>query len=452
MFFPRYSLSLRSKGLAVLGLLLLLVAPAQAQSNGDGSIYSRFGIGTLTDFSSSRSEALGGGAYALRSLNYSPTANPALWSDQVFTRLSAGGSYERIVAKSGTNQSSELTSGAIDALKFSFPIQKRTLGVGLSFQPYTQHNYRLRTQGTLDVSTSSNPVPYEKNFRGQGGLHRFRGGIGYRLNEIFSVGASVDVLFGLLEKKRSTNFQSSSFRNVTVSDDSRLAGLSGTFGGHLSLADVFLDDDALSLGTSVSLPTTLTGTRVFTRGRGQNLEPDTLESIDGSVSVPWRGKVGLSYQPNTRWTFTADGLYEPWTNFSTTLGSESPPGSESPFSSQFPVSGSQTLTDRWRLSFGAEVVPAGEDALSGYFANVAYRLGVYSERLYVRPDANTNLQTYALTGGLSLPTSLPGTRIDLNLSAGQRGTTENALVQDTFFSVSLHINFGERWFRERKLR
>ena len=72
--------------------------------------------------------------------------------------------------------------------------------------------------------------------------------------------------------------------------------------------------------------------------------------------------------------------------------------------------------------------------------------------MYVRPDKSTNLQTYALTGGFSFPTSLSGTRIDLTFNVGTQGTTSGPLVRDTFYGFALHINFGERWFQERKLR
>jgi len=444
MLTPPYSRPSLPQGLAVVLILLLSCAPAHAQSNGDGSIYSRFGVGTLMDFSSSQSAAMGGGNYALRSLNYNPSANPALWSDQIFTRLSAGGSFQRIEATGGSEQASRLTSGTIEALKFNFPLYERKLGVGFTFQPYSQHNYRLSKDSTLQVDSGTQS--YQKNFRGQGGLHTFRGGLGYRINELLSVGASVDVLFGIVQNKRSTEFQSPAFRNLTVSDDTRLVGVTGTFGGHLSLANVLQENDALSIGASVALPTTLSGTRVLTTSEGRDLTPDTLESVEGEISLPWRGRLGAAYQPNSRWTFTVDGLYEPWSTFSSTFSQEGR------FSRNFPEGGEQTMTDRWRVSLGAQVVPGADNNLAGYFAKIAYRLGVYTERLYIRPDSETDLRTYAVTGGFSFPTTLTGTRIDLNLNAGTRGTTENALVQDNFFGVALHINFGERWFQQRKLR
>ncbi|PSQ96292.1 MAG: hypothetical protein BRD55_07460 [Bacteroidetes bacterium SW_9_63_38] len=388
---------------------------------------------------------MGGGAYAVRSLNYNPTVNPALWSDQVYTRLSLGGSYETVRATTDQGNTSQLVAGTIEALQFSFPLYKRKLGVGLSFQPFTQHNYRSRQGGPLPGANGSS---FDQSFRGGGGLYSARGGLGYRINEILRIGASVDVLFGILERKRNTTFEEDDGpQEIRVSDKTRLAGVSGTLGAHLALAGVLTSDDALSIGGAVSLPTTLNGERVLIRSEQRGVSSDTLSGpIDGDVSIPWRGRLGVAYQPDGRWTITVDGLYEPWSAFSSSFSSPSA------FGQGIPTGGEETLTDRWRVSTGTELVPAGDDQFTGYFQRVAYRLGAYTERLYVQPDGTTNLQTYAVTGGLSLPTALSGTRIDLNVRAGTRGTTADALVRDRFYGVSLHVNFGEEWFQERKLR
>lgn len=434
--------------------LLMACGPVQAQSNGDGSAYSQFGLGMLQDFSSSQSAALGHGAYALRTLNYNPDANPALWSDQVFTRLSAGASYQNIQATSGEGPSSELVSGTLEALQFNFPIYERTLGLGLSFKPYSQYNYRTRRDSSLSVQVTPDDVvnaPYRVNFQGGGGLFQLRSGLGYRVSDALRVGASLDVIFGIIENQRNTEFGDAPIRDVRLRDATRLTGVTGTVGAHLSFRNVLADEDALSLGAAVNLPTTLDGSRVLTLSENRSVLPDTLSAngqstFDGEVSLPWRGRLGLAYQPSSQWTFTADGLYEPWSSFSSTFGEQAP------FTRRFPVGGEETLTDRWRVSLGTQVVPAGADQFSGFLANVAYRLGVYTEQMYVRPDTRTNVQTYAATAGFSLPTSLAGTRIDLNLEAGTRDATDGTLVRDNFYRVALHVNFGERWFQEERLR
>jgi len=447
----RASPLLRSVLSCVLALLLVAALPGlvQAQSNGDGSIYSRFGLGTLETFSSSQSQALGGGAYAVRSLNYNATANPALWSDQVFTRFSGGATFRQVNASDRAGQTSNLTSGSLEALQFSFPFLDRTLGFGAAFQPYTTSNYRIvQRVDDLDLG-SQQPESARIDFRGSGGLQRLRTGLGYRINEILSVGATADLIFGTLEGTRQTTFTSRvgtpTLRSTNVADETRLTGVTGSLGAHLTFSNVFAEDDALSIAAAADLPTTLDGDR--NRVIEENVERDTLSTIDGEVSLPWRGRLGVAYQPNARWTFVADGVYEPWSNFESTLNDPDNPV----FSQSFPVGGEETLTDRWRFSVGTELVPGGESSLAGFFERVAYRVGGYIERIYVRPDRETNVQMAAGTAGLSFPTAAAGTRIDLNLEAGVRGFGD-APVTDTFFGLSFHVNFGERWFQERKFR
>lgn len=438
------------KLLLLFGLLLgITVAPVHAQSNGEGSIYSRFGLGSLLDFSSSQSDALGGGAYALRSLNYNPDANPALWSDQLYTRLSGSVAYRTVNAEDSRGNTGQLSAGTVQALQFSFPLYEETLGVGISFQPFSRSNYKATRSGSVKIGPErASEAPYQISFTGSGGLHKIRGGFGYRIDERFSIGASADFVFGILESRRRTSFGPgvSGLRDVVVSDGVRLSGLSGTLGSHLALADVFAEDDAFSIGASLTLPAKLTGERF--RTLDEDLARDTLSTRDGDVTVPWQGRLGVAYQPNESWTLVADGLYEPWSTFSSSFsegGSDTDP-------SPFPVGGKATLTNRWRVSAGAEVVPGGENNLAGYFERTAYRIGGYVERMYVRPNGSTNLNEFGATAGISLPTSLSGTRIDFNTTVGVRGQTSSSLVHDTFLGVSLHINFGERWFQRRKLR
>jgi hypothetical protein len=364
----------------------------------------------------------------------------------VYTRLSASASYQQVNADDGSGNSGQLSSGNVQAVQFSFPLSERTLGVGLSFQPYSRSNYSIVRRGQERIGPQQTPADYRVRFSGSGGLHRLRGGLGYRINDALSVGASADLLFGIIESRRRTTWETGGLRNVVLSDGVQLSGLTGTLGSHLSLTDVFKSDDAFSVGASVTLPAALSGERY--RTLNEDLARDTLDSSRGEVTLPWQGRLGMSYQPNSKWTVVADGFYAPWSTFSTTFTGRG----TSTVTAPFPLGGASTLTDRWRVSTGAQVVPAGTDRLAEYFSQVAYRFGGYVEHMYVQPDRQTDLYSYALTAGVSLPTALSGTRIDVNTIAGMQGTTSGSLVRDTFFGVSLHVNFGERWFQRRKFR
>lgn len=443
---PRTATLLLAAAAVLLGVLGT-AAPAQAQTRGDGSIYSRFGLGELRSFSSAQAQAMGGGGLALRSLNYTGFANPALWSDQELTRLNLSARYRRINAENAAGQTSQLSSGALRAVQFSFPLYANKLGVGIGFRPYSRLEYR--------VQGAPQPVPgdttnYQIRFEGEGGLQEISGGLGYRLGDRLALGARVNVIFGILESQRRTTFSDRTFAPTTLATRTRLAGVTGTAGALLSLENVLKDEDALSVGGTLTLPARLSGTR--TRTIGENLDRDTLAiggpgstdfEEEGGLTVPFKAALGVSYKPSARWTFVADGRYEPWS------------GAENDFDTSLP--GFNALRDRVRASAGVEWLPAGNERNRPFFARTAYRLGGYYEQSYVGagtlPGPNTSgVDVMAATGGISLPTPLYGTRVDVGFEVGTRGTTDDNMVRDLFYGISLNINLGERWFQRRKLR
>lgn len=436
--------------LALLLLLGLGVRAAAAQSSGNGTVYSRFGVGEFNTFASSQSEAMGGGGTALRSLNYAVLTNPALLSDQVLTRLAVSGRYEQVFARNAQDETSRLASGTLEAVQLSFPLLARRLGVAVSFKPFARTDYRSEVAGRLVTGPlgATDTTAYTVVFEGQGGLQELAAGAGYRVSDALSLGGSVDVVFGILEDRRETLFSefvptpNETFGNTDITDALRLVGVTGTLGGHLTLDDVG-GDGVLSFGASLRLPTRLTGD--VTRTEGENLDADTLAVASGGLDLPWRARLGAAFQPDDRWTLVADATYAPWSTASSSFDGT---GGTSPF----PTGGDGTLRDAWRVSTGAEWLPAGEDFRRDFLARTAYRLGVAVEQLYVSPVAGRTLYGYTVTGGVSLPTSVFGTRLDLNVQAGQRGTTADNLVRDTFYGVSLNLNIGERWFQERRLR
>lgn len=435
------------RGVLALWALAGLAPSASAQSSSDGTLYSRFGIGTLESFASSQIQGMGGGGVAMPSLRYTNFANPATWSSSVLTRFSGGVMYQGLTATDVSGNSSQLTSGQLNAIHFSFPLLTNKLGVGLAFEPYSRVSYRVPETGVLLLpeASAADTVGYTVSYEGSGGLQVFKGGLGYRVSSRLSVGAGVDVLFGILENSRRTTFDldavGAGYAPTTVSTSTRLIGVSGTVGALLTLPNVLREADALAVGATFTLPTHLTGDRV--RTLGENLDRDTLGTkVDGSLDLPLSAGLGLAYQPSSRWTFLVDGRYEPWSDFSSTF---TLPGYD-------PDADATGFKNRLRASAGVELVPAGDDFTESYFQRTAYRLGFYYDGSYLSLDPGAELRTLALTGGVSLPTLLPGTRLDLNLEVGRRGTTDAGLVQETFYRILVNVNIGERWFEERKLR
>ena len=417
----------------------------QAQESGDGTIYSRFGIGELQSFSSSRISAMGGGGVAMHSPNYLNLSNPASLGHQLLTRIAIGGEYRALEATNAAGEESMLQGGGLTAVQFGLPLLANKLGLGFAFRPYSLVNYRvLQQEGILVDPTTEDSSLYRVSFGGSGGLQQIQAAGGYRLSENFSVGASADLVFGLFEDARETVFPSGGFDDTNLQRATRLFGITGTAGALYEASGLLGDEDFFNAGLSFTLPTNLSGRQVLTLGEG--LDPDTLQLqgedfLEGSITVPWQLRLGAAYQPDNRWAFVVDGEYQPWSNF------------ESDFASRrFSTPGGTSYSDRMRMSGGLEFLPAGEDRLAPFYARTIYRLGAYFEHSYTSPIEDVNLQSMAVTAGLSLPTLISGTRIDLLMEAGLRGTTEHALVQDRYLKVSAHVNIGERWFLERRVR
>ena len=426
-----------SRALFLLVGLILSSNPAQSQSSGDGSIYSGFGIGELSSYSTSQIQGMGGGGVAMRSFNYINLSNPASLGDLSLTRLNAGLRFESVTFTDARDESSRLARGSLEAVHLAFPLMRQRLGVGVSLAPYSQMNYRVRVEGML---VEPDTALYVVDTEGRGGLHEIQGAIGYRLSRGISVGASLGYVFGILEDGRRTYFPSGGYAQTHIMDATRLGGIAARVAAQVAVPGPLSSNDELYLGARFSLPVSLSGDRVRTLGR--SLDRDTLgTSVDADLDLPWSIEAGVAYRVDRSWLFVVDGTYAPWSEFQSNV----------PVSGYNPT-GESLLGDRWRVSGGVEFLPRPNDLLAPIYARMAYRLGFYVDRSYVDPVEDFQLMTYAATGGFSVPALFSGTRLDINLHVGTRGTTDHNLVRDMFYRVSASVNIGERWFEQRRLR
>ncbi|HEX7070777.1 MAG TPA: hypothetical protein VF190_08220 [Rhodothermales bacterium] len=427
--------------LTIVAFALLASIPASAQNTGDGTIYSRFGIGELRGFASPQIEALGGAGYSLQSLNYVNLENPASWGSQVLTRAVAGLRYQNLRARADGLEESVLSEGNLGVVQFSFPIVDQRAGIAAGLQPFSRVSYRVQLNGrTVPDPAVTDSVDYRIDFEGSGGLQQIVGGVGFQIVPSLSVGAGLHFIFGILDYGRQTSFPGSRLEPANLVTSTRMSGITGSFGALFRHQGLLGDADLLSVGATFRAPASLRARRV--QKLGESLNVDTLAApINGDVTLPLSVGFGASYQPDARWLITADALLEPWTSFESDL--EFAGLSEG---------GAGALEDRLRLSGGVEFLPAGNDLMEPFLERIAYRLGAYYDRSYVTPLAGVSIGTVAVTGGFSFPTMLSGTRLDINFEAGTRGTTDHNLVRDVFYRVSLNVNVGERWFQKTRLR
>ncbi len=418
-------------------LLILLFALIQAnsvnaQSQDDGSLYSRFGIGELSFFASSQAQALGGASSALVSPGYLNFGNPATWSRQTLVRVAVGARFDQLYAQDALGQSEQLLRGNFNALQIGVPLLAQRLGLGIFYQPYSRMHFKVSTSGTL-LALEEEGIPYQINHEGSGGVHQVRVGLGLKLNSWASIGAASDIFFGIIEERRQTAFTNSDLIETNLSTSTRLHGATFTSGITFTFDG---QDYELILGANGSLPVSLDGSRTLTLG--ESLDLDTLgTSNEGGIELPYQLSGGLSFRFRNRWLISAEIRHEPWSTVSSTL--------------PFTAFESDHLRDRIRYSAGIELTPAGTSIQSGYLSRISYRIGFYQDQLYVSPVTNREVNVSAITGGVGLPTLFIGTRIDLSFEIGTRGSTNYNLIRDRFIGVSATLNIGERWFVKRRL-
>lgn len=418
--------------------VLLLVCPAYGQGSPDGSIFSRFGIGDLKLYGSPQIVAMGGGATGLGGRRYTNSLNPATLANISLTGVSAGLSYESVDITDRFDNTSRLSSGSLRAVQFSFPLLENKVGIGASFLPYSRRRYRVEVSDVLDAGDDES-VDYTVNFLGKGGLQKAALAAGIAVSPNVSVGVEGHMLFGLIEESQETAFETSLYQTSLLTNAIRLRGFSARLGVLVGIPGLRSDDDLLTVGAQFTLPTSLTAEQTLTSGPEQ--ERDTLSvGADGDVDLPFSASIGAAYRASARWLFVADFRYEPWTEFTSTL----------PLPGYDPADPAG-LNDRTRVSAGFQVIPAGNDLLASFPARVGYRLGFFYDPVYLSSNPDRKVNTIAVTGGLSLPTRVPGTRIDMNVEVGTRGTADTGLVRERFVRFGLNLNVGERWFLKTRI-
>jgi len=417
----------------------LAFAPAAgAQGANDyGSVYSRFAVGERADFGSPNAAAMGGaGAVSLGGpLNFA-VENPALIADLALTGFMAGADARTIGAEDAAGATARSSAGGLTALALVLPLVPERVGISVSLTPYSRVNYRVIQEDSVAIPGQGNEA-FRLNFEGGGGLYRLRTGLGVRPAPRLRVGASADLLFGHIDYLQRTEFPNSgTLQEVQIGRATNLSGITATLGAaYRAPAGA---GRHLSLGATLTLPAHLSGSRV--RTLGSSLDQDTLAApADGDVTLPLSVRAGAGFT-GTRWSFAAEGLYEPWSEFESDFewGGYSPSG------------GATGLNDRLRVGAGMQVFPGGGDRMAGFIGRTAFRLGAYTESALAGPGGE-DIRATALTGGLSLPTLFPGARFDIGVEAGVRGSTDGGLVRDQFFRGTVTLTFGERWFIRRRI-
>ena len=436
-----------------LTLLILIAANVVIWAQGVSQTpYSQFGIGDLEYQGNMRQHGMGGVGVSMPNRFYSNLINPALLAyNRTHVIFDAGFYGQSDIIRSQT-QSQRIVSGNVNYLSILFPISTRNWTISVGLNPYSNANTRFTNTrdsiasykfplGTYD----STDIKY--HVISEGGLNQVFMSHGIKLPKGFSIGISINYIFGGII--RTTRIQpkllgQSTQTQIVSKEQYRLLEFKPGIAYFKQLSEKY----SLNIGATATFNTDIGSTRNLVNSivREQRLAEnsyvyvpiyaDTLPLEIKKVSLPSQYKIGVSFDKSNHWNVALDYTFGDYRNY---VGYER----TNVFSNS-----------SHRINIGAEYVPnyfVPDNSFKSQIQRYMYRIGGYYYLMPLQLNG-VQIQEMAATIGLGMPFGKGGyTSLNLALMVGQKGTLDNGLVQENFVRFFVGLTINDRWFIRYKL-
>lgn len=420
------------KNLLLATLLFSVMGGVFAQSDAS-SPYSRFGFGIVKQNNANTvQQGMGGIGNALFGGSLLNTSNPAAYAAiDSLSFLFDAGFYVKTVTYHTNRMSEQGSNASFDYANLGFFITK-WWKTGLGITPFSPREY----ESTI---TSSDPVSYAEKFIGEGGINEIYWANGFNIANKLYLGVNSSYLFGTIADETTIYFPDSAYmthgRRTT---STRIGNFKFDFGAIYTIK--LKNNSTLSIGATYSLPMNFNSKRnVYIRSiksysTTTETPIDTLVLNMGervTIKYPQGFGVGLTYKKGDRFLVGVDFNWDNWKDFA--------------------VAGvNDSLQNSWNIAIGGSYKPKST-TVSGYMKRVTYRAGFHYDQTYLR-IYDKSINKFGVTVGLGLPMPRSLSSFNLALEIGRMGTTENNLVKETYFNISMGISLHEVWFVKRKYK
>ncbi|MCF8232300.1 MAG: hypothetical protein K9J27_08930 [Bacteroidales bacterium] len=419
--------------LIVLTLLISISGKAQVDYR---SPYSRYGIGDLTKTNHPVQMSMGGISMALRDHNLINSENPASYT--AFDTLSFvfdGGAAEKISTWETLSMSEQTEYSSLGYLNIGFPITK-WLKTSFGLKPVSNVGYSIYYDAPQDNSVSDN-FGATQIFEGTGGLNDFYIGVGAQVTERLSLGVNASYTWGEINLKKYSTFPDSNYYwDTRVTNRRNISDIRLSYG--LQYQIPLPSDWQLTTGLTYSNLSALEAkeenltTMLIRRESGAERVLDTIKHTKGSsgnIKIPESLGAGIVLEKTNRLRLGLDYRFQKWEDFESFGKSDS-------------------LSNSSYIAFGAEIWPE-HNTLSSYFRKIKYRFGAHYNNTY-HQIRGRQLSEIGISFGVGLPIKNSQSSINLGVEIGQRGTTDNDLIEENYVKFTLGLAIFERWFLQRK--
>lgn len=432
----------------VLVTFLALFSHAQ---QGTSSPYSFYGLGSLKFKGTVENQSMGGLSIYTDSI-HANLRNPSSYGGNNL-KISPFNGEGRVVkfAVAGeltnvnletTNQSERTGTTTFDYVVLSMPIGK--LGVGFGLLPYTSVGYRLGDNIFINEEEK-----LKNRYYGNGGLNKVFLGVGYQLTKDLSVGFDTSYNFGTIENSAielgydaNGDPLSSHSKEFNQSD---LSGLSFNFG--LSYKSMITKELQLTAGLTYSPKSNLSSRNQRTFSailyNFSTEEEFILNTIEADLAAENLQETNLTLPSRTS---VGAGIGQPYKWF---IGAEYTFLNSSQYSNPiFNMNSNASFEDSSTFALGGFFVPR-YTSFNNYFKRVTYRAGFRYGNIGLKIN-DQSIDEFGMSFGVGLPVGTMFSNINLGFEYGQRGTTNQNLVKESFFKLQIGLSFNDRWFVKRK--
>ncbi|RYF10614.1 MAG: hypothetical protein EOO42_22370 [Flavobacteriales bacterium] len=424
-------------------LTLALIAGFAYNSSAQSTInspYSQFGVGNIKGSYLPQNRSMGNLAIGVSSIGAYHNiniANPASYSQLRLTVFDVGLSAD--IQTLNRNSLSENSFNAnLSHLAIAVPVTKRS-ALSFGILPYSNLGYSYKQEATVET-TADGPIIVDQVYNGEGGLSKAYLGYGIGLGKNFSIGANMSYLFGNLKQSASSDYSARyvGFLNTRREINNSLGGLTFDVGAQYVAA--LGKTTRLTLGYTAGVKSTLTNknSTVYSRFSVLNdteFRADTVSFIpenEQNVTLPANHNFGISIAKVNKWLIGADFRMADWSAFQIN-------------------NNNQSLNKTWGFSVGGQIVP-NINSVTNYLKLIDYRMGVNYDKTYLNIRGQ-DIDVKSINFGMGFPLISNRSafyKINFSTEIGTRGTLDNNLVKENFYTFNLGFTINDRWFQKYK--
>lgn len=341
----------------------------------------------------------------------------ASWSNIRLTQLHVSGGLTR----TQINSYGQFEQIGAQNFQFLLHVNRRT-AYGVVIRPVTRVNMFVEVPEI--AYPGSDTLRFVHSQSSVGGMTALDLGYSRRIRPSVSVGAAINILFGTLVQQDTIRFTNRGLRNDLP--DSMAARQTLEFNGQtitLSLLVNMLPLNRGQLGLELLLPVRMRLASV----RSHTGMTTTESQRYTRVGLPYRVKIGYGYNVTPRQRLLAEVAIM-----------QLPSRNEHDLLFGRHLEGTRAIRVAWsRVPGGSETPDPGR---------LYYRVGFYRIAYYLSDLNDKPLTEFGITTGIGLRSMRTGTRLDFSLQYGRRGDGLAGVQPENFYSLSMGVTTGERWF------